>query len=348
MDSAQQPMIQQAHAEASYYPPNGTTRGPVLGPQMNVRPDGTVRLPLVGRIKVTGLTLDEATDQIIQQYRQKEVILPERERILVSLVKPRVNRVMVIREDMPIINQTSLLKPALLFPKHGRAQVVDLPAYENDVLHALTHTNGLPGIDAKSEAWVIRRGMSEGKLEALQARLDDETALAELKQCSEYVRIPLRVNPGEPLGFGPEDVILNDGDVLLVPSRHDEMFYTGGLLLGGEIPLPRDKDLDIVEAMALVGGSVSSPGGQAGAFLRTGGPTNLIPPTRGIVVRKLPDGELLAISVDLNRALTDPVERVIIQPDDMVMLLYTPRELVGNMLLSFVNFTFLIPTSSVR
>jgi hypothetical protein len=42
-------------------------------------------------------------------------------------------------------------------------------------------------------------------------------------------------------------VILNEGDVVYLPRRV-EYFYTGGLLRGARIPLPRDEDIDALEA----------------------------------------------------------------------------------------------------
>jgi hypothetical protein len=348
MDTMQPPTVQQNHVEASYYPPNGTVRTPPVGPPVKVAGDGTIELPLLGRVDVDGLTVQQVTEHIGTLYRKKGIIKAERERILVNLMRPRVHRVMVIREDAPNINMLPILKPSIPWIKHGRGEVVDLPAYENDVLHALTHTKGLPGIDAKNEVMIFRGGMKNEKLKDLVSESETEPTVDDFKQSGEFIRIPLKADPCEPLCFDSDDVILNDGDVLLVPSRDTEVFYTGGLLPGGEVQLPRDKDLDIVEAMAYVGGSVSSPAGAASTVFRTGGPQNFIPPTRAVIVRKLPDGQILPIRVDLNRAMIDPRERVIIQPDDMVMLLYTHKELTANVLISFVNFTFLIPTSSLH
>ena len=65
------------------------------------------------------------------------------------------------------------------------------------------------------------------------------------------ILIPLRLGPGEVPQFKPQDVILNDGDIVVVESREREVFYTGGLLGGGEYPLPRDYDIDVLTAMSI-------------------------------------------------------------------------------------------------
>jgi len=53
------------------------------------------------------------------------------------------------------------------------------------------------------------------------------------------IRIPIRTRGGEPLSFGPKDIILEDGDIVMVQARQPQFFYTGGLLPSSEIPLPR-------------------------------------------------------------------------------------------------------------
>ncbi len=60
------------------------------------------------------------------------------------------------------------------------------------------------------------------------------------------LKIPLRLPPGVIPSFRPDDVILKDGDVVYIESRDAEVFYTGGLLPGGEYQIPRDYDLDVL------------------------------------------------------------------------------------------------------
>src|SRR5690606_27105043 len=111
----------------------------------------------------------------------------------------------------------------------GSGEVLDLPSYENDVLHALTASGGLPGTDAAREVWVFRNcaieennGISDTRIQGMIRRFEHG------EKCGpEVIRIPLFTFPGEPLPFEPEDVILNAGDVVYVPRRQ-EYFYTGG------------------------------------------------------------------------------------------------------------------------
>ena len=142
-------------------------------------------------------------------------------------------------------------------------------------------------------------------------------------------RIPIRLGPGETADIRPEDVILNDGDIVFIESRDTEVFYTGGLLGGGQYTLPRDYDLDILQAISL-----AQSRGVMGASRAVGGVSALnndvtISPSTAIVLRKLPDGGEVPVKVDLYRARTDLSERIVIQPGDYILLQYTCLEAVA-------------------
>jgi hypothetical protein len=67
----------------------------------------------------------------------------------------------------------------------------------------------------------------------------------------------------------------------------------------------------------------------------------IFPASEVIVVRNTPCGQAFPIRVNINKALTDKRERILIQPGDVVIMQYTPAEKVGNALLSMINFQFL-------
>jgi hypothetical protein len=217
------------------------------------------------------------------------------------------------------------------------------------VLHALTASGGLPGVDAYNEVWVLRKsllGSNDG--EVVKAKIDaGQEAPGDIVRALpahlQAIRIPLKLCCGEAVPFGPEDVVLQDGDILYIEPRREEYFYTGGLLPGGQIPIPRDEDLDVLEAIALASGSVGGiAGASAAAVYRAGaGPGNVIPPTRVLLLRKLPNGQQLPIRINLSHAMRDPQERIRIMPGDFIMLYYAPGEMASNVLLNFFNFNFI-------
>jgi hypothetical protein len=143
---------------------------------------------------------------------------------------------------------------------------------------------------------------------------------------------------GESPSFSQEDVILQEGDIVYLRARQQDVFFTGGLIVGSEIPLPRDHDIDVLEAVAIANSSVGGPNGASGQLFRAGsGVGNIIPPTRAVILRKLPNGQQVAIRVDLIRAMKDPSQRIVIQPGDFINLYFKPGEQFMNSALNYVN-----------
>src|SRR5262249_47332445 len=123
---------------------------------------------------------------------------------------------------------------------------IDLPAYQNDVLHALARTGGLPGLDAYDEVIVYHNCFRDPEDRAL---VRDQLTPARpntgppagLGSCC--TRIPLRVPVGSGPCLRPEDIVLGTGDVVYLAARDPEVFFTGGLMPPGIHVLPRDRDL---------------------------------------------------------------------------------------------------------
>lgn len=306
-------------------PDQATKLPPAVGYPVPVREDGTIALPLVDPIKVKGMTLVEAEQAIRKAYTNvQEILKPGRDRIYISLLRPRLYHVLVIREDSGGLTIGS--EGIIGNTKRGTGSAIELPAYENDVLNALARTGGLPGLDAANEV-VIQRGY-------FKPGQDLQNVCQYLgKNGSRFdgidtVRIPLRLRPGEQPPIKPDDIILRDGDILYIRARDTELFYTGGLLPPGEQVLPRDYDLDVVEAVMRVGGPLISGGVQGSNLNGTliGGGIGFPSPSQLTVVRKVACGGQIAIEVDLNRAFCDARERIIVMPGDILILQEKPTE----------------------
>jgi hypothetical protein len=101
--------------------------------------------------------------------------------------------------------------------------------------------------------------------------------------------------------------------------------------------LPRDYDIDIFEAMSIAGYSYGS-GSQAGGNIV--GITG-VSPTRLYIFRKGPDGREIVIQVNLEKAVCDPRERLIIKAGDKLLLRYSPKEEIANFgIISFFTYGF--------
>jgi protein involved in polysaccharide export with SLBB domain len=334
------------------YQPADKDLPPAVGYPIAVREDGTITLPMLPPMVVRGLCLRELEDRLRHAYTVDQPVLKAgMERILVSLHKPRVVRVLVMRQEEGNTQSRPVLQPeSPTTAKRGVGRVVALPAYRNDVLNALAETGGLPGQDADNVVYVLRRnppphpaslpqplfaGAPPNNLWPKAPINHPFATFADQGDASvdnpQVLRIPLRVTPGEPPPFHEQDILLGDGDVVFLESREDERFFTAGLLGGGEYTLPRDLDLDVLGAIAVAESNSRTNSTRTTKGL--GGVSALnqdmsVGASKVIVFRKLPGGGEVPIKVDLYRALRHPEERILIQPGDRVVLQYSRGEAV--------------------
>ena len=353
---------------------------PSIGYPIPVRADGTITLPLVGPLRVEGLTIEEAEDKVIEAFTaprdgaeegvaeenaaanaeqppvdaenadapeedvNEGLLRAEDSQILVTLMRPRHIRVLVIREDSPQ-QQVSLRNESLIGlgttqttvggGARGIGEVLELPAYENDVLNVLARTGGLPGLESTQEV-VVQRGYWD------QARDPNGATAMSTITCEpgegdgrfpgqRMSRIPLRMRPGEPLSFGPQDIVLQNGDIVTVRGRQPEFFYTGGLLPAGEYPLPNDYDLTVLEAVLKARGPLFNGGFNAsnlnGSIIDVGlgNPS----PNLLAVIRQTPHGGQVTIRVDLDEAARDPRQNLLVQAGDVLILQESPDQAVA-------------------
>ena len=335
------------------FPDEGSDLAPSVGYPIPVRDDGTLALPLVSQLDVRGKTLSEVEQLVRKAYTvDRKVLQPGQDRIIVTLMTERTVRVIVIREDSVDSGDSSLkLKNGQLVSdsdRQGAGFVLDLPAYKNDLMHALAQSGGLPSLKAKNEVKILRRSQVNSRdrdafVQAFYAQYECNRCMTPppLPDDPSAIRIPLRYPPTEIPQFNEDDVILQDGDIVYIEARDTEFFYTGGILPGGQFPIPRDYDLDIMGAMALagqgVGGTKSTGGGAAATLL--GGGFGGASPTQLYIFRKLRNGKEVTISVDLVEALNNPSQRLLIQPGDTLILRYKPCEEILNFsLIGFFTF----------
>jgi protein involved in polysaccharide export with SLBB domain len=337
--------------------PDATSQlDPSLGFPIAVINDGTIQLPNLEPIKVRGLTIDQTRDLIRKYYLDSE-ILRESSRLqpIVTLMKERTYNVIVIRQDMGAgatgggggAGQAGFTR-ATDYSATGR--MLKLKAYQNDVLNALMESGGLPGVNAKNEVKILRASRADQRrrdefvqqfYQQYYCNPDPCGCPPPLPEDPSILKIPLRLPPGTIPEFGPENVVLEDGDIVYIESRDAEVFYTGGLLPGGEFKIPRDYDLDVLTAMALSGGGISRQqnGGGGGGMGGIGAMVGQVPPGMLYVLRKTPCNGQITIAVDLAKANVDPRERILVQPGDILVLRFKPSEEILNFSLG-TFFTF--------
>ncbi len=322
---------EEGRAPPVHFPNQDSDLPPAMGFPVPVREDGTLPLPIIEPLQVAGLTLAQVETLIRNAYTmQRRILQPGNDRIAVTLIQERTYQVLVVREDNAFTNASS---GPLVISKAAAGNIINLPAYRNDVLHALAETGGLPGLNARNEVKILRGKWSDAARRDAFIRSfcelngkDPCVCMPPLPPDPTIITIPLRLPPCVTPSFSEEDIILRDGDIVYIESREREVFYTGGLLQGGEFPLPRDYDLDVLQAMSIVGLGIGGTSG--GLIAGVGG----APPSKLFILRKTPCGGTITIEVDLIRAITNPQERLLVQAGDTLILRYGVRD-------ETVNFT---------
>lgn len=329
------------------YPSFRTKNSPIepfVGQPIKVESNGTIQLPYVSPIYVEGMSLPQVRDEISTQYVQKEgLVKAGRSNVFVSLITPRFHRIYVVRQDtrynLPGLVTTSQQE----ISRRWSGTTLYLEPKESSVLTALMRTGGLPGIDAQNELWVMK-GVPEEDIQTCcipeLKKLQGTTPMMIAKEGSKLIRIPLMQHLGEEFPFTQEDVVLGDGDVLFLPRRDGDHFMTGGMLPSGRYPLPRDRDLDILEAIAITTGPQFGPGDGVRPPNYAGGGKGILPPTDIVIIRRLATDRQIKIHVDLKKCLDDPSERIRIARGDLILLKFKKKEMAGNIAMNLFNLNF--------
>lgn len=332
-----------------HFPERDSELPPSTGFPTTVIEDGTISLPLLKPLEVEGLTTDQVRDKIRDAYLDAKILKEDEQRKVspvVTIIKKRQVNVVVIRQDVQ--QQGGLGVAATALGQTGRlgndfsasGEILQLDAFKNDILNALMKSGGTPGVTAKNEIKILRSSQADkqARMEFMQRYADIINSHQDPCGCPPpmpedptVLRIPLRLPAGTLPTIRPEDVILEEGDIVLIESRETEFFFTGGLLPGGQWPIPRDYDLDALGAMAMAGFGVNNQTrGGGGGLAGIGGAAQVVPPGRLYILRRTPCKGQIAIEVDLSVATNDPGARPIIQPGDTLILQYKPCEEVIN------------------
>lgn len=273
--------------------------------RVQVMSSGEVHLPLVGAVKVGGKNLLHAQTAIVNAYQQGFFNSPK---VSVTLAEKAVVSVVVLG-------------------KVSSPGVVLLPRQENDIAHAIAQAGGLAE-DAADTIEVHRSPrefptpVSDEAYSAIEtfpklARPPSPVPQQTISEPARVIKIPLR---GElPAGFNHNDIVVETGDVIVVPSRRNEVFYVVGNLnnnnlvrftagerereLGGGFILPRDREIDVVTAVAMAG--YIDP---------------IYSPTTVTVQRHQPNCAPLLIHVDLIAARYSWEENIYVAPGDIIYL----------------------------
>lgn len=282
-----------------------------IGPEtrdIQISSSGTMLLPLIGEVYVENLTLDQAQKKVVAAYSDGFIDSPQ---VSVSLVQKKV---------VPVLVLGGVAQP-------GR---YELPNFENDIAHAIAAAGGV--IEEQDEIQVHRRTaafahpeelpplVSQNRNGVQQASFTSSTTPTEESGNGyhlHYLRIPLRGTQQNMITA--QQAELHEGDVVIVRKMPDEVFFVVGDLsennqvrftlgnqnrdLGNGFVLPKDRDVDVVTAVAMAGyiDPIESP-------------------TTVTVHRTQSDGGPLLIKVDLIAARFDRRENIMVLAGDIIYL----------------------------
>jgi protein involved in polysaccharide export with SLBB domain len=259
--------------------------------RVQVMGNGQIHLPSAGAIAVGGMNLMMAQEEITRVYKDG------------IFKNPRVNVGLLQKATIDVLVLGEVKNPGVL----------PLPKYQNDVGHALASAGGLTELAA--DAIEVHRRVSPGAMGEVIERPWLEEYEDNPEDPRKILRIPLRGLP--PGSINEQDVLLEHGDVVVVPNRKHEVFFVVGQLnqtnllrfsvgerdreLGTGLVLPRDQDIDVVTAVVMAGyiDPIDSP-------------------TTVTVHRIMPDGEPMLIKVDLIRARYNRSETILVEAGDII------------------------------
>ncbi|MGB0760056.1 MAG: polysaccharide biosynthesis/export family protein [Rubripirellula sp.] len=264
--------------------------------QVELDESGRALLPLIGSVSFKGKTISEARLQLIAWYSDGYLDDPK---VSVTLISPATTRVLVLGE---------VANPG----------VFELPKYENDIAHAIALAGGL--ILESADEITVHRRQAQGQISPAQYEASEgEVSFSDLVDVASpsIIRIPLRSTI--PVELPIADVVLENGNVVVVNKCAEEAFFVVGLLnpnglvrfslgtdnrdLGNGFTLPKDRDIDVVTAVAMAGyiDPIDSP-------------------TTVTVHRTRPNGSPMLIRVDLIQARYNRAENIMVQGGDIIYL----------------------------
>jgi len=255
---------------------------------LRIGADGTVHVPLVGQVHVEGMTPSQAERAIVAEATRRGVY--RNPQVSVILSSRKTNKVTVVG---------AVEKP----------QVVELPGANSDLLSAITLAGGLTE-DADT---VVEIRHPPGILSPA-----GHVALAGYTTSASPPRQSVRVDLADMAPENAGKYRLVDGSTVMVMRKNARVVHVIGLVKSpNQFEMPEDRDLRVLEALALAGGR----------SLQIADKVNVIR-----------NGKTIRVSVRAAKHNTN--ENIRLAPGDVVSIEETPLTFVVDTLRSFMRVGF--------
>jgi polysaccharide biosynthesis/export protein len=277
-----------------------TTTTPV-----RVGDDGTAAVPLIGKVAVAGLELEAAERAIGAAGIARGVF--RNSSVTVAMKQPRMNKVTVVG---------AVEKPGLY----------ELPRGGTSLLAAIVAAGGLSK-EASPEVEIRHTELGAGdsfgpRADATVAAPGSRTELAAHQTPAAGSLSTSKVNLVSAAG-AQAGLRLADGDVVSVTKRAVKPVYVLGLVKKpGELEMPKNQDLRLLDALAMAGGTSSQVADKV------------------LVIRQVP-GETapvnIAVSIQKAKSGQDNLQ---LAPGDTVMVEQTPVTVLADTIQNFFRVGF--------
>jgi polysaccharide export outer membrane protein len=274
---------------------------------VRVANDGTISVPLVGKLSVAGLEVQQAEQAIVAESVSRGIF--RNPCITLTMKQCRTNRITVVG---------AVDKPG----------TVDLSRASSSLLNALIAAGGLSK-DADSEVEIRRtdaRNLPPNQVQGGTLQAADRTgnnllpASYQQEQALAAPSAAIKVNLNA-VGAGTEKLPeLHDGDVVYVAKRTPKPVYVIGLVRKpGEFPFPMNQEIRVLDAIALAGGCSN-------------------PLAENVLVIRRPPGkaEPIRIAVSL-QAAKQGQDNIALAPGDTVSMEQTPATAVVDLIQTFIR-----------
>jgi polysaccharide export outer membrane protein len=274
--------------------------------KVNVAPDGTADVPLIGPVGLSGMTPDEASQAIEVAARQRDVFRTPH--VFVRIEEQRKNRIYV----SGAVNTQG---------------VVEIPRGNSTLLSAILEAGGLTE-DASPDVTIRRPALSQNIPDALRgnplrlAGSGNSVVLASYDEGPGEQAETIQVDLVSATQEGKGGYYLDDGDVVHVKKRPDRKIQVSGLVKSpGDFEMPPNEDLYLVNAVALAGG------------------TSVQGADSVLVIRRVSGAEEpITIKASIREALKNH-GNIRIQENDVVMVEETPVTMAFETLKTFFRFS---------
>ena len=204
-----------------------------MGHPVPVRDDGTISLPMIDPVSVSGLTVVQAQETVEQAYLDAKILI-KRNQVMVNLLRKRTIRVAVVTNRYPNAYSNEQVRSV---------QNVTILAASADALTALAASGG--SFDS-TNINVLRRRPLQGKRMLYGKRMQQR-----------QVKGPALIGR------------LSEGDIVDAQLPDAGYFFAGGQLNSGRYRMPNTGSLTALQALAQAGGQTLGQGGGPSQILVT-------------------------------------------------------------------------------